>query len=121
MKRYHLFEFEDQDWFPDILRRNMLDYLRFAITLTRVYDPVVPLLQRLLPAGQPAAILDLCSGAGGGIAGIQKELSQSMQQPVKVTVSDKFPNLPAFEWLAQQSQGAIDYVTEPIDATAVPP
>jgi SAM-dependent methyltransferase len=121
MKRYHLFEFEDQDWFPDVLRRNMLEYLRFAITLTRVYDPVVPLLQRILPAGQPVEILDLCSGGGGGIAGIQEKLSQSLQRPVRVTVSDKFPNLEAFAWLSRQSQGAIDFAAEPIDATAVPP
>ena len=121
MKRYHLFEFEDQDWFPDILRRNMLDYLRFAISLTRVYDPVVPLLQRVLPSGQPVEILDLCSGGGGGIIGIQQNLTQALQQPVRITLSDKFPNLPAFAWVASQSQGAIDYESRPVDAMAVPP
>jgi hypothetical protein len=120
MKRYHLFEFEDQDWFPDLLRRNMLEYLRFAITLTRVYEPVVALLQRILPAGQPVEILDLCSGAGGGIIGIRESLQQALQQPVRITLSDKFPNLPAFEWVAAQSRGAIGYASSPIDATDVP-
>ena len=120
MKRYHLFEFEDQDWFPDVLRRNMLDYLRFAITLTRVYDPVVPLLQRILPAGQPVEILDLCSGGGGGIIGIQKSLAAALHQPVHITLSDKFPNLPAFAWVASQTRGAIGYEVSPVDATQVP-
>lgn len=120
MKRYHLFEFEDQDWFPDLLRRNMLEYLRFAITLTRVYDPVVPLLQRILPAGRPVEILDLCSGAGGGIIGIRESLQAALQQPVRITLSDKFPNVPAFEWVAAQTQGAIGYEPGPIDATDVP-
>lgn len=120
MKRYHLFEFEDQDWFPDLLRRNMLEYLRFAITLTQVYEPAVPLLQRILPAGRPVEILDLCSGAGGGIIGIHQSLQQALQQSVRITLSDKFPNLPAFEWVAAQTRGAIGYAPEPIDAMDVP-
>jgi hypothetical protein len=120
MKRYHLFEFEDQDWFPDLLRRNMLDYLRFAITLTRVYHPVVSLLQRIIPATGPAEILDLCSGGGGGIIGVQQDLAAARQQPVRITLSDKFPNLPAFAWIANQSRGAIGYESQPIDATDVP-
>jgi hypothetical protein len=120
MKRFHLFEFEDQPWFPDLLRRNMLDYLRFAITLTRVYEPVVPLLQRLLPAGRPAEILDLCSGAGGGIIGLQRSLAATCPQGLRITLSDKFPNLPAFAWIAAQTRGAIGYEAGPIDATDVP-
>jgi hypothetical protein len=120
MKRYHLFEFEDQTWFPDVLRRNMLDYLRFAITLTRVYEPVVPLLQRILPPGRPVKILDLCSGGGGGIIGIHKSLTAALQQPVQITLSDKFPNLPAFAWIANQTQGAIGYEANAVDATDVP-
>ncbi|MGV3642089.1 MAG: class I SAM-dependent methyltransferase [Adhaeribacter sp.] len=121
MKRYHLFELEDQAWFPDVLRRNMLDYLRFAITLTKVYEPVVPLLQRILPPGQPVEILDLCSGGGGGIIGIQKSLAAALQQPVHITLTDKFPNLAAFEWVSAQTRGAIGYETSPVDATRVPP
>ena len=120
MKRYHLFEFEDQTWFPDVLRKNMMDFLRFAISLTQIYDPIIPLLQQILPKGQPPHLLDLGSGGGGGITGVQQKLSAALGQKVQITLSDKFPNIPAFALVKAQTKGAIDYIAEPVDATDVP-
>jgi len=120
MKRFHLFEFEDQWWFPDVLRKNMMDFLRFAISLTRIYDPIIPLLKQILPKNQPPHILDLGSGGGGGIRGVQQKLSAELGQQVQITLSDKFPNISAFELVKQQTNNAIDYIAEPVDATNVP-
>jgi len=120
MKRYHLFEFEDQNWFPDVLRKNMMDFLRFAISLTQIYDPVIPLLGQILPKDQPPHLLDLGSGGGGGITGVQQKLSAALGQKVQITLSDKFPNIAAFALLKAQTKGAIDYIAEPVDATDVP-
>ncbi|PSR57089.1 hypothetical protein AHMF7605_28215 [Adhaeribacter arboris] len=120
MKRYHLFEFEDLSWFPDILRQSMMDFLRFMISKINIYQPIIPLMQEALRHTPEADILDLCSGGGGGIAGIQQELSKRLGYGVHITLTDKFPNQPAFELIQKQTKGAITYIAEPIDATNVP-
>ena len=35
MARLHVFEFEDQSWFPGLLRAQMTDYLVYAVRLFR--------------------------------------------------------------------------------------
>ncbi len=121
MKRYHLFEFEDLPWFPDTLRQSMMDFLRFAISGLRIYDPVVPYLQKILAHAKEPQILDLGSGGGGGIIGMQKALHAAGNQNIPVVLSDKYPNIPAFAHVKKQTNGAIDYIPEPVDATDVPP
>lgn len=98
-----------------------MDFLRFAISKLRVYSPIVPLLEELLTRSGQTQILDLCAGGGGGIIGIQKELEQRMQQHIGVTLSDLYPNIPAFKLIQQETNGAINYIPQPIDATGVPP
>ena len=99
----------------------MLDYLRFMISKLGVYDPAIPLLEELLRrSGQPH-FTDLCSGAGGGIEVIRESLSQRMGEPIRVTLSDLYPNIGAYEYLQAQSDGLIDYIASPVDATKVPP
>ena len=118
--RYHLFEFEDLPWFPDFLRQNMMDFLRFSISTLRVYEPIVPLLQEIITKAPKPEILDLGSGGGGGIIGVHQSLTNLMQQPVKITLSDLYPNIPAFELVKKETGGAIDYLPQPINATNVP-
>ena len=42
MKRIHLFEFEDQTWFPSFLRNYVTDFLQFLSNKAKVYESVVP-------------------------------------------------------------------------------
>ncbi len=118
--RLQLFEFEDQPWFPHVIRQGMLDFLRFMITRLNAYEAALPLLQELLERTGSRHLTDLCSGAGGGIASIQQQLTQRMGKPVQVTLSDLYPNLRAYEYIRHESGGAIDFIPEPVDATAVP-
>ena len=118
--RIQLFELEDQQWFPHVVREGMQDYLRFMISTLNTYEAALPLLEELLAKTQQQHITDLCSGAGGGIAGIREALSKRMQAPIRVTLTDLYPNLDAFELLHNQSKGAITYVPEPVNALAVP-
>lgn len=98
----------------------MLDFLRFMITKLNAYEAALPLLQELLERTQQRHVTDLCSGAGGGIGATQKQLSQRMGTTIGVTLSDLYPNIAAYEYLNRQSEGAIDFIPEPVDATAVP-
>lgn len=118
--RLQLFELEDQAWFPHVVRQGMQDYLRFMITQLDTYEAAVPLLQELLERTSQHRILDLCSGAGGGIANVRRSLSERMHASVHVTLSDLYPNPEAYTYLRNTSGGTIDFIPEPLDATAVP-
>jgi hypothetical protein len=118
--RLNLPELEDQPWLPAPMRAGMLDVLRWAIEQARVYDYIVPLLADGLRRTGATGLVDLGAGGGGGIRGVQRGLETALRRPVPVVLTDLFPNLPAFELLAAESGGAIGYVAEPVDATAVP-
>lgn len=118
--RLQLFELEDQRWFPHVIRQGMLDFLRFMITKLNAYEAAVPLLQELLTRTNQHHITDLCSGAGGGIETIQQGLTNKLGIPVYITLSDLYPNISAYQYLQQQSNGSIDFIPTPVDATAVP-
>jgi hypothetical protein len=120
MKQYRFLpELEDQKWFPDILRRNMLDYLRFVLTKFNLYEPIIPLLQHALSVTKDNTIVDLCSGGGGAMPQIHQNL-QNFDPSVKIILSDLFPNVEAYEWIARQSDNAISFHAAPVDAAAVP-
>jgi hypothetical protein len=118
--RLHLFEFEDFDWFPGLLRSGQTDYLHFVIKMAGIYKPAVPLVKELVEKSDSAEILDLCSGGGGGIDVFQKDLQELTGRKIKITISDKYPNIDAFEHIKETSKGKVDFSKEPIDATNVP-
>lgn len=118
--RLQLFELEDQPWFPHVIRQGMLDFLRFMISRLNAYEAALPLLQELLERTRQRHLTDLCSGAGGGIAVVQRQLGERMGTPIGVTLSDLYPNLQAYAYLRRTSRGTLDFIPEPVDATAVP-
>jgi hypothetical protein len=119
MRRLHLLELEDQAWFPAIARDLATDYLQFAQTATGIHKVMTPLIGEALAAAGLTHIVDLCSGGSGPLIAILDDLRQS-GMPATATLTDLFPNLPAFERAASASDGAIDYVRAPVDARAVP-
>ena len=116
----HLFEFTDQSWFPQILRQYTTDYLHFVITKAGIYKPAIPLLKEIIDKTGIDEILDLCSGSGGGVDIIQKELSTLAGRVIKLTMSDKFTNIEPYELLKNNSNGGLDYIEESVDVMRVP-
>ena len=60
--RWHLFELEDQPWFPAAVRDLATDYLHFMETTFATHRPVVALLAEALRATNSDHVIDLCSG-----------------------------------------------------------
>ena len=79
--RLHLFEFEDQPWFPDVLRAGQMDYLRFMISGLGIYRPVAPLLANGLQQTSQNQLLELGAGAGGGTETVLAALQQQPTTP----------------------------------------
>jgi len=119
MKRLHLFEFEDQAWFPDVIRKGITDYLDFFAKSVSLYKPIIPILKSGIEKSKSNKIIDLCSGGGGGFSRISEQLSSENLQ-AKIILTDKYPNLSAYSKIANESNGRIEYVETPVDATAVP-
>lgn len=113
-----LFEFMDLAWFPESMRGAETDYLRFMWE-AGAYKPIVPRLKAALVEIGSEQVLDLASGGGGPVVAIYKELIR-IGCEVRITLSDRFPNLAAFKSTQERTEGAIQFVEEPVDATAVP-
>jgi len=119
MKRFHFFELEDQPWFPATIRDLATDYLQFIQTRFRADRLMAPIVRRALEQSGATRIVDLCSGGSGPLLLLVKDLAAE-GLPVRATLTDLFPNAPAFAKIADASGGLIDYEREPVDARQVP-
>jgi len=114
------FEFEDQSWFPQIIRDSMTDYLRFLFRTFKLYLPVLPLIKEALVKTNTQNILDLCSGSGGAMEGIYENLKSTFNEDIHVTLSDLFPSLLVYQYLHLKTNGGISYISTSVDACNVP-
>ncbi len=119
MNRMQLVELEDLPWFPAVLRDGGTAFLELAERASGHGRMLVAPLERALDATGETKIVDLCSGGGGPAATIADELARRGRD-VTVTLTDRYPNLPAFARAAAASGGKVSGRAEPVDATAVP-
>ncbi len=119
MKRIHLFEFEDQSWFPNVIREGITDYLQFASNRMDLYKNIIPIIKKGITKSGTGRIIDICSGGGGGILKINEKLKEEKVEST-IILTDKFPNVSAFKKTAADSDGNIGYIETPVDAVNVP-
>ena len=117
--RLQLFELEDQPWFPTVPRDLATDYLRFMEVRFALHRPAVALVAELLGTTSADAVVDLCSGGGGPIERVREDLDAE-GLPVRFTLTDRYPNVPAFERAADAAAGRVTYAADPVDARDVP-
>jgi len=115
VRRLHLFEFGDQQWFPRILRDAETAYLTAAYrlwpALTRLWAEKI---STVLRRSEPVEIIDLCSGSGGAMPQIIGHLLK-WDYDVRANLTDLYPN-------PRSSSGPrIKWLLEPVDAMQVPP
>lgn len=149
MRRIQFIEIHDQPWFPSPLRDGVTDALQFGFNLWKVYAPVVPLLESALAATQISSggshdsrsyksrssetqsIIDLCSGGAGPWLDLSRELKSRRLKSQKhgrevpkvdlqISLTDKYPNLGAFQKVKEASEGRITFYPNPVDAMSVP-
>lgn len=120
MKRMQAIEFEDYAWFPGQWRNFMTDFFHFQMKTFNLYRPAAGILARALRQTGRSRIVDLCSGGSGPLALVQSQLKRDHGLDVPVRLTDKYPNLPAFEKIVTEAEGEITFSRESVDATNAP-
>lgn len=121
MKRRTGFEWEDQPWFPSLIRQYMMDFLRFVFSVGNLYQPITPSLIEGLQQTKRDVIVDLCSGGGGAVPSIQNNIKKATGKTIPFLLTDLYPNITAYQQLEKDSHQSITYYKDAVDAALVPP
>jgi hypothetical protein len=120
MRRIQFIEIHEQPWFPSFLRDEVTDALQFGLSLFKSYAPIAPLLQSAVESNSSRSIADLCSGGGGPWLDLSQKLQRD-KPTLSIRLTDKYPNLGAFQSLRAASENRIAFSASPVDAMNVPP
>ena len=119
MKRIHLFEIHDQSWCPSSIRNGLTGYLEIQTAVFRFFDPTLSSLSDAMNYLKANQIVDLCSGGAGPWLRLQPMLEKRLQRPVKVLLTDKYPNKNVVQKINSE-EGRIKFYGESVDAMDVP-
>jgi hypothetical protein len=129
MRRVQFIELHEQPWFPSSLRDDVTDAVQFGFNLLHAYAPIAPLLQSVIDStgnqpNAPRSIVDMCSGGGGPWLDLSRKLRcrdvGGDSAGLQVWLTDKYPNLEAFQSVSASSGHQITFYPEPVDAMKVP-
>lgn len=109
--RFSLFEFEDQEWFPKVLRDYQTGFLAFFARHGQLYEAVPVLLQK----EAVSSIADLASGAGDAAVLATAGLRDA---GATLILSDKFPNIESAR-LHNEAMG-VNYILTSVDVCIDP-
>lgn len=119
MRRMQFFEIHEQSWFPSFLRDEVTDALQYGLGFLKAYAPIGSMLQSALDTANCRSIIDLCSGGGGPWPDLSRSLKGGACAD-QIRLSDKYPNLEAFQNVSAASGNRITFCAEPVDAMKVP-
>ena len=118
-----LFEFLDLPGLPRALRTLATEYLQASQQIgggRRVVDLVARHVESLVEGRKTRDVVDLCSGSGGLIPAVARRLAE-LGAPVRVALTDLFPDPGAEARLGADEREWVRVHPEPVDARAVPP
>ena len=120
MRRVQFIELHEQPWFPASLRDETTDALQFGLNFLKAYAGIAPLLQGAVDSTGNRSIVDMCSGGGGPWLWLYRFLRASNGGRVEICLTDKYPNISAFENAQRQTGGQITFYPGFVDAAALP-
>lgn len=118
MKRIQLFEFEDFDWFPAVIRSGMTNLIVVLHKLFGTHEVIAGLLENVRTKYNFSQIVDMGSGSGGPMPEVVRTLNaENPERPVKLILSDLHPNPSVVEQFNKLGEEAIQYHPNSLDAT----
>jgi hypothetical protein len=122
MKRIHLFEFEDLPWFPNWIRELMTRYIQTFHKILNSSDHLIPLVEKGLSKSSSSRIVDLCSGSGGPMIEVYKNLKNKRDYAqLRLTLTDLYPNQKVIKEIKLGGNKDIQYLEKSVNATQVNP
>ena len=120
MKRIHLFEIEDQSWFPAWIRDYLTKLLNVFHKMLNTKEEFADLLNKVIEKTGKIEIVDLCSGAGGPIIETAKILKEKHERnDLKLTLSDLYPNKKVANEINSDDNKSVSYYEESLNAEYV--
>lgn len=118
MKRLELFEFEDFNWLPDVIRTgvtNLIKVFHGLIGTTDVLVEVITNCRRKINFNQ---ILDVGSGSGGPMIEVIDKINRGNEagNSIKLLLSDKYPNTKIVQRINDLDLSNVSYLTSSVDA-----
>jgi hypothetical protein len=96
----------------------MTDFLQFLTNKTKLFQPVIPIIEKGIEKSGTNSIIDLGSGGGGGLLWISEAL-QKENPDLQIIMTDLYPNITAFEYTKEQGKN-FEYITDSVDARDIP-
>jgi len=120
LKRIHLFEIEDQSWFPDWIRDCMTKLIVVMHGFFGTKDDLANLVAKVLKQNNSKKIIDLCSGGGGPMIDVMKVLEEKHGlKNIPLTLTDLYPNKEFANHINQQKNPNFTYQLDSVDATKI--
>jgi hypothetical protein len=120
MKRLELFEFEDYNWLPGVIRSGITNILMVLHRLAGTSDVIARLIKEIKVKHNFTQIVDMGSGSGGPMFEVIKKLNDSDEkEEVNLVLSDYHPNPTIVDNTNQQNIPNVKYHENSLDATNI--
>ncbi|HEX6835212.1 MAG TPA: hypothetical protein VF334_01500 [Polyangia bacterium] len=119
LPRLHLFEFNDSSWAPRAIRDTIVESLSRTLSWGHLLSGLVAPFEEFVARAGVDEVLDVCAGAAGPARILVAEMRRHGRTPPRFVLTDLQPQLDAWE-AARAQFPEIDFVPEPVDATAIP-
>lgn len=120
LPRLQLFEFNDSPWAPRVLREMVIESLSRTLEWGHLLRHLVEPFTDFVAASRATTLIDLAAGAGGPARVLLRELREANVALPKLVLTDLLPATQAWAKVKAEFPEVVDFVAEPVDATAIP-
>ncbi len=114
--RMHLFEFNDSDWCPRVIRESITEALGWSLITGGIYSALVAPFELFLNYSGSKVLLDMCSGSGEPAVFLAKALQRRGDRRPRFILTDLMPSVTAQKRLCASRSADVSWVGRPVDA-----
>lgn len=120
MKRIELFEFEDFDWLPNVIRTSITNLIAVFHRWMGTADVIAGLIIELKSKCDFKQIVDIGSGSGGAMPDVIERVNErNPDQPMQLILTDLHPNPRFVAAINDQKLPYVHYHSTSIDASSI--